>query len=158
MKIKTNLWTGIIFGVISIALLIVLPQQVRLPKFDSGAPSPRIIPYVVIIGMLICSIGLLVQSLVLKKEDIFVFDIKKELPAIIILGILGVFTILVVYAGFLIGVSVMFVMLLYYLGERKPIVYIISVIGGILIYFLFLKVFNISLPGLPTVFLPLINL
>lgn len=158
MKIKTNLWSGIIFGIISIVLLIMVPNQVRLPKFDSGAPSPRIIPYIIIVGMLICSIGLLAQSLIFKKEEIFVFDIKKELPAIIIIGILGIFTVLVVYAGYLVAVVVLFIMLLYYLGERKPVVYIVSVIGGVLVYFLFLKVFNISLPEFPLSIFPLIRL
>ena len=34
-KIKTNLWSGIIMGLFSIAMLIAMPGQVRLPMFDS---------------------------------------------------------------------------------------------------------------------------
>ena len=43
-KIKTYLWSGIVMGVFSILMLLAMPSQVRLPMFDSGAPSPRIIP------------------------------------------------------------------------------------------------------------------
>ena len=70
IKIKTNLWSGIVMGLLSIAMLAVLPTQVRVPAYDSGAPSPRIIPAICLVGMLICSIALIVQSLVFKKETI----------------------------------------------------------------------------------------
>jgi len=38
------------------------------PMFDSGAPSPRIIPGICLVGMLICSVILVIQSLVFKKD------------------------------------------------------------------------------------------
>ena len=81
-KIKTNLWSGIIMGLFSIAMLIAMPGQVRLPMFDSGAPSPRIIPGTCLAGTLVCSAALIIQSLVFKKEKIFEFDWKKEKPFI----------------------------------------------------------------------------
>lgn len=67
-KIKTNLWSGIIMGLFSIAMLIAMPGQVRLPMFDSGAPSPRIIPGTCLAGTLVCSAALIIQSLVFKKR------------------------------------------------------------------------------------------
>ena len=67
-KIKTNLWSGIIMGVFGAVMLFVMPDQVRLPMFDSGAPSPRIIPGICLAGTLICSVILLIESLVFKKE------------------------------------------------------------------------------------------
>ena len=39
-KIKTNLVSGVIMGVAALLLIILLPSQVRVPAFDSGAPSP----------------------------------------------------------------------------------------------------------------------
>ena len=42
-KIKTNLVSGVIMGVAALLLIILLPSQVRVPAYDSGAPSPRII-------------------------------------------------------------------------------------------------------------------
>ena len=80
IKIKTNLWSGIVMGVFSIIMLLILPSQVRVPAFDSGAPSPRIIPGICLVGMLICSAALLIQSLVFKKEKEFEFDWSVEKP------------------------------------------------------------------------------
>ena len=72
-KIKTYLWSGIVMGVFSILMLLAMPSQVRLPMFDSGAPSPRIIPGICLVGILICSAILLIESLVFKKEKIIEF-------------------------------------------------------------------------------------
>lgn len=149
VKIKTNLWSGIVMGIASIVLLILLPQEVRLPSYDSGAPSPRIIPMLVLIGILISSVCLLVQSLVLHKEKIFEFDLKTELPAIILIAMMCLFTFLIITMGYIVAVCVVFPLMLFYFGERKPFIYIFSLAVGIGIYFLFKYVFNISLPGFP---------
>lgn len=66
-KIKTNLVSGILMGAIALLLLVLMPGQVRVPAFDSGAPSPRIIPGICLGIMLVSSIALLIQSLVLKQ-------------------------------------------------------------------------------------------
>ena len=59
-NIKTNLWSGIIMGCLSLILLILMQSQVRVPAYDSGAPSPRIIPGICLVIMLIFSIVLIV--------------------------------------------------------------------------------------------------
>ena len=54
-KIKTNLVSGVIMGVAALLLIILLPSQVRVPAYDSGAPSPRIIPGICLAIMLVSS-------------------------------------------------------------------------------------------------------
>ncbi|ONI38623.1 hypothetical protein AN639_07540 [Candidatus Epulonipiscium fishelsonii] len=147
MKIKTNLWTGIIMGLFSAILLIVLPEQVPLPMFNSGAPSPRILPSFAIIGMLIGSIALIIQSLVFKKEKIYEFNIKFELPAIIIIALLCIFVVLTLNIGFILASCIIFPIMLFYVGERKPFIYIFTILAAIAIFYLFKSVLNISLPG-----------
>ncbi|ONI43291.1 hypothetical protein AN640_06515 [Candidatus Epulonipiscium fishelsonii] len=147
MKIKTNLWTGIIMGLFSTILLIVLPDQVPLPMFNSGAPSPRILPSFAIIGMLISSIALIVQSLVFKKEKIYEFNIKFELPAIILIALLCIFVVLIINIGFILAACIIFPIMLFYVGERKPFIYIFTILASIAIFYLFKLVLNISLPG-----------
>jgi hypothetical protein len=146
VNIKTNLATGMLFSVISIILILLVPSQISVPKFSSGGPSPRAIPYMVLIGILICSICLIIQSAVFKKEEPTFFNIKTEKAAIIIMGIMTLFTIIMIKLGFLIAVVVVLPMMLFVYGERKPSVYIITLLGGIAVYYLFLNVFNISLP------------
>ena len=89
-KIKTNLVSGIIMGVIALILILCIPSQIRVPAYDSGAPSPRIIPGICLAIMLVSSIALLIQSLVLKQEKVVEFDWEKEKPAILlIVGMCG---------------------------------------------------------------------
>lgn len=149
IKIKTNLCSGLIMGIIATWFLIILPEQVRLPAYNSGAPSPRIIPTIVLVGILICSAILIFQSLVLKKEKIYEYDIRKEAPAIILIGLMCLFAALIINLGFIAAVCIVFPLILFYMGERKPFIYIFSLTIGIGIFFLFKYIFNISLPIFP---------
>ena len=146
-KIKTNLVTGIVMGLLSIFLLVVMPKQVRVPAFDSGAPSPRIIPGVCIVIMLVCSVILVIQSLVFKKEKIVVFDWQNEKPAILLIALLCIYVFLIIKLGFIIASAITFIIVLFYSGERKPFIYIFTIALAIGIYFLFSKVFHVSLPS-----------
>jgi hypothetical protein len=146
-KIKTNLVTGIVMGLLSVFLLVVMPKQVRVPAFDSGAPSPRIIPGVCIVIMLVCSVILIIQSLVFKKEKIVEFDWQNEKPAILLIALLCVYVFLIIKLGFIIASAITFIIVLFYSGERKPFIYIFTIALAIGIYFLFSKVFHVSLPS-----------
>ena len=135
-KIKTNLVSGVIMGVAALLLIILLPSQVRVPAFDSGAPSPRIIPGICLAIMLVSSIALIIQSLVLKQEKIVEFDWAKEKPAILLI------------LGYVLASLIVFPLALFYVGERKPGPYIVVLVSAFAIFLLFKNVFNISLPAL----------
>ena len=146
-KIKTNLWSGIIMGLFSIIMLLIMPLQVRVPAYDSGAPSPRIIPGICLVIMLIFSIVLLIQSLVFKKEKIVEFDWEKEKPAILLIAVLCLYVALMLTIGFIAASAIVFIIILAYCGERKPFIYIFTIAVAVGIYFLFKMVFNVSLPS-----------
>lgn len=148
-KIKTNLVSGIVMGIFSLILLLTLPSQVRVPAYDSGAPSPRVIPGACIVLMLIFSVVLIVQSVVFKKEKIVEFDWEKERPVILMILMMCVYVALIIYMGYIFASIVTFIAVLLYCGERKPSVYVVTVVASVVIFFLFKNVFNIRLPALP---------
>lgn len=148
-KIKTNLVSGIVMGIFSLILLLTLPSQVRVPAYDSGAPSPRVIPGACIVLMLIFSVVLIVQSVVFKKEKIVEFDWEKERPIILMILMMCVYVALIIYMGYIFASIVTFIAVLLYCGERKPSVYVVTVVASMVIFFLFKNVFNIQLPALP---------
>ena len=148
-KIKTNLVTGIVMGVLSAFLLYIMPKQVRIPAYDSGAPSPRIIPGICLAVILLCSVVLIIQSLVFKKEKVVEFDWEKEKPAILLIALLCIYVFLIIKIGFILASAVVFIVVLFYCGERKPFIYIFTIALAVGIYFLFSKVFHVSLPGGP---------
>lgn len=148
-KIKTYFWSGLIMGLLSIIMLLAMPSQVRVPMYNSGAPSPRIIPGICLVGILICSIALLIQSLIFKKDKVFEFDWKKEKPCVFLILLLCMFTALTINLGFIIAVVVVFPVMLFYCKERKPFIYVFTIVAGIGIFYLFKYVFHVSLPTFP---------
>ena len=147
-KIKTNLVSGILMGAIALLLLVLMPGQVRVPAFDSGAPSPRIIPGICLGIMLVSSIALLIQSLVLKQEKVVEFDWEKEKPAILLIVGMCVYIVLMLCIGYVLASLIVFPLVLFYVGERKPGPYIVVIVSAFAIFLLFKNVFNISLPAL----------
>lgn len=147
-KIKTNLVTGIVMGLFSLALLLLVPSQIREPAFDSGAPSPRLIPMLCMTVMLISSIALLVQSLVFKKEKIVEFDWEKEKPVILLILAMCIYVVLILCIGYVLASIITFAVVLFYCGERKPGTYIVAVVAAVLICLMFRNIFHISLPSL----------
>ncbi len=133
-------------GAFSIIMLIMMPTQVRVPAYDSGAPSPRIIPGICLVLILIFSIVLIIQSLVFKQEKIMEFDWEKEKPAILMIGMLCLYVALMLLVGFIPASVITFVAILAYCGERKPFIFIFVIAAAIGIFFLFKHVFNVSLP------------
>ena len=146
-KIKTNLVSGILMGLFSIFLLVTMPQQIRVPAFDSGAPSPRIIPMICTVLMLVFSVVLIIQSLVFKKEKVVEFDWQKEKPAIILILALCVYVALIISIGYVLASIIVFCLVLFYCGERKLYMFVYTIVAAVLIYFLFKKVFLINLPS-----------
>ena len=147
-KIKTNLVSGILMGAIALLLLVLMPGQVRVPAFDSGAPSPRIIPGICLGIMLVSSVALLIQSLVLKQEKVVEFDWEKEKPAILLIVAMCVYIGLMLCIGYVLASLIVFPLVLFYVGERKPGPYIVVLVSAFAIFLLFKNVFNISLPAL----------
>lgn len=147
-KIKTNLVSGILMGAIALLLLVLMPGQVRVPAFDSGAPSPRIIPGICLGIMLVSSVALLIQSLVLKQEKVVEFDWEKEKPAILLIVGMCVYIGLMLCIGYVLASLIVFPLVLFYVGERKPGPYIVVLVSAFAIFLLFKNVFNISLPAL----------
>lgn len=147
-KIKTNLATGIIMGLFSLILLATMETQIREPAYDSGAPSPRLIPTICIVIMLISAIALIIQSLVFKKEKIYEFDWKQEKPVIVMIIGLCVYVGLILCIGYVLASLITFVAILFYCGERKPGTYIVAIVAAVLIFLMFKNIFHVSLPSL----------
>ena len=148
-KIKTNLWTGIIFAAFAAFMFVMMESQVRLPGYDSGAPSPRVLPTIFLAIILVCSVVLIIQSLVFKKEKVVEYDVQKEKPMLLLIALLCVYPVLVGFLGYVVASIICFPVALFYIGERKKSPYVVAIVAAVLIYMLFKYVFNISLPACP---------
>ena len=147
VKIKTNLTAGIVIAVFAVIMLLILPQQVREPMYDSGAPSPRIIPGICLVGMLICSAILIIQSLVFHKEHIYEFVWDKEKNELVLIALLIAFVAGTLTLGFVISGVVIFCLIEAFVGERKWYMFVYTIVAVFFVYFLFKNVFHIDLPN-----------
>ena len=87
------------------------------------------------------------ESLVFKKEKVVEFDWSNEKPAILLIVALCVYVFLIIKIGFILASAIIFSLILFYCGERKPFIYIFTIVMAVGIYLLFTRVFHVSLPA-----------
>jgi len=149
MKVKTNLVGGIVFIIISTIIWLIIPSQIPMPLIKSAGVNPQLMPKLVVAIIFICGVLLILQSLVLKKENVIEVHFKKEeTTAVLVALIMVLYTVLIIKAGFLIGSFVMIIAMLLLFGVKKIMPYVICFALAIGIYYMFVGVFHIGLPGL----------
>ena len=129
-RIPTDLSTGIIFLLLSIILLVIMPQQVKISEKDiiNGRAFPTLVCYV----MMVCSAVLVITDVVklVKKQPIEmkVINMKTEGKALILFGIVYLSYFLAkVTKLFVIGGIFCCIGFLVYFRAKKPSYYAITI-------------------------------
>lgn len=129
-RIPTDLITGIIFLLLSMILLLIMPQQVVISEKDvvNGRAFPSLVSYV----MMACSAVLIIKDVikVVKKQPLEykVINLKTEGKALIIFGIIFVSYLLAKLTDlFVIGGIFCCVGFLVYFRSKKPRYYAITI-------------------------------
>ena len=66
VKLNSNMITGVLFLIVSVALHILIPSQIR--TFETSAVTAATVPTLLIRGMILCSVILLVQGILSKEK------------------------------------------------------------------------------------------
>lgn len=82
IKYRTNLVAGIASVLLGIICMLIIPTQIAEDFAETYGITSKTVPYAVAYLWVICGIILMVQSLVLKKDQMKVLDVKKELKAV----------------------------------------------------------------------------
>lgn len=154
MKIKYNgeIIVGFIFALVASILYLKIPTEIK--TLEQTAINAQTVPKIALGGLAIFSFLLFLQGLLLlpKKEVVFGKDLyaskefKDTIRSFIYIGILVVYAILFKVVGFIVSsIYLIFAVLIYY-GAKKKSYYIIALIISALVYLVFAKVLNISLP------------
>jgi hypothetical protein len=147
MKVKSNLVSGIIFMVFGAVLLLLMESQVIVYGDVPFIESAKVIPFFVEVLMVVCGAILVIQSLFLKKEKYVDICWSEQKYALMIIGIFAIFATLIFFAGFIVGaIGFIALMALYFKDKNIAHILILAVLA-IIIYVLFTRVFNISLPS-----------
>lgn len=82
--IKKNLWSGIVTVLVSIILWITLPYCIKTQVTSlTAAIGPDYLPRLMIAMMGFCGIGLVITSIIFKKDDEIEIDLKSELRTVV---------------------------------------------------------------------------
>lgn len=94
IKYRSNLACGIASVLAAVILCLIIPQQIGLEATVKFGITSRTIPYGIAAVFALCGVGLIVQSLVLKKDKVKELDLKAEVPALLMFAVLLVYLLL----------------------------------------------------------------
>jgi putative tricarboxylic transport membrane protein len=149
---RANMVIGIIFLVFGILICIITPFQTK--AISSSKYGPAFFPRVTAFIMIICSIGLLIQSVMAmryghddneKKADV---NWQKEKRVAFVFFMLILYVLCIKPIGFLIASAVFGVFLLYVLNARKWWYYTIHICLLVVINYIFTNLLYVHLPSL----------
>ncbi len=145
VKYRSNLVAGIVSVILGIICMVIIPGQIGEDYSATYGITSRTVPYAVAILWIICGIVLMIQSLVLKKDEVKTLDVGKELKA------LGYMAVILIYAllfkkSFLVSTMFLGVATLAFTGSKKKSFYVIVLAAVLILYLLFSKVLHVQLP------------
>lgn len=147
IKLKKNLSSGIIGTLFGAVMLIAIPYciKAKISMVSSGI-GPDYLPRLVAVLMICCGIGLIIQSLVLKKDEEVVIEFGREGHALLFAAAMIVYVILLPLIGFVLS-SILFAFASLFLMEcRKPMYYLSTAILVVAIFITFKYGLSVALP------------
>ena len=138
VKLNSNMITGVLFLIVSVALHILIPSQIR--TYETSAVTAATVPTLLIRGMILCSVILLVQGILSKEKTeytisgaIFTKENLLRLKPVIYIAMLIAYALLLANG------------ILLYFGTRKWWFYAIASANVIVAYFAF-QAMSVTLP------------
>lgn len=148
VKLYVDILTPIIFIIFAVAVLLAMPKQIAL--LSSGSINERTFPTMLMLLIIICGVVLLVKEIYniisKKKANIVETTVLVEVKALIILGILVLYWLLMGLIGFIISSILLGLAMLMFFRVKKPGYYIIVSVVAVLIGVFFRYVLNVRLP------------
>lgn len=145
IRYRVNLAAGIAAILFALVLWALIPSQIRAESFALYGITSRTLPYALVVLSGVCGVGLIVQSLVFKKDEVKELDFGKEIKA------LAYMLMLLAYAwgfsrSFLISTSLLGAVTLAFSKDKKLLHYIIVIAVVVILYFVFTQLLHVRLP------------
>ena len=148
VRLYVDIITPIIFIIFEVAVLLAMPKQIAL--LSSGSINERTFPTMLMLLIIICGVALLIKEIYniisKKKANIVETTVMVEVKALIILGILVLYWLLMGLVGFIISSILLGLAMLMFFRVKKPSYYIIVSVVAVLIGVFFRYVLNVRLP------------
>ena len=152
--LKQNVMT-LVLAVFLIAMLICIPQQIKVSLVSQDTVSPRFFPYVSTITALVCCVAsLLVEAFSLRAKVQRGEEVEGRKDdnvsygrVLICIALLFVWYLIINYVGFIISTILITLILSYMLGNRNKLSLVLfPVCFTLVIYFVFANLLHVNLP------------
>ena len=147
IKYRSNLTCGIAAILAAAVMCAIIPQQVGLESAARFGVTSRTIPYGIAAVFAVCGIGLIIQSLVLKKDKTKELNLKAEVPALLMFAVLLAYM-LVFEKEWPLSTMAVGCAALFLSKTKKWYYYAIVAALTIAMYFIFINVLHIRLNSL----------
>ncbi len=144
IKYRCNLASGIAAILFSIVLFILIPQQIAVETVVNFGVTSRTIPYGIAVLFAVCGVGLIFQSLVLKKDKEMELNLHAELRPFLLFALFIVY-IFVFEKEWPISTAALACGGLALSKCKKWQYYVIVIVLTLAMYFLFVNVLHIRL-------------
>lgn len=153
MKIKYNseILTGGLFLLLGAVLWFLIPTQIE--TLETGTITAQTFPQIAVLGMILCSLGLLIQGLRKEKKAVCLDahwlrnpQVHKELRSVLFCLLLVLYSLLFSVVGFVVDTVALVVCILLYYRSRKILHYGIAVLTVAVVYAVFTYGLNVNLP------------
>ena len=145
IRYRSNLAAGCIAIIAAVVLFLIIPSQVGVERKATFGINSRTLPYGLSILMAVCGLGLILQSLVFKKDEVKEVELKKEGIGLLYMLVLLAYGIGFNYS-FLISTVLLGVITLAFLKDRQWLHYLIVILTTVAIYFIFTRLLHLRLP------------
>ena len=137
---KGNIIAGIVCAAVALYVIVTCLGYPRAEAYGTGVPGPGLWPGIIAALLLICSVGLIAGTLMMKKEDL------PELPMYISMAILLVYMLVLSTVGFIIpSVIMLFAFCQWF---HRGVVWknaVISIAVILVIYYVFKNFLNVPI-------------
>lgn len=145
IKYRSNLMAGCLAIVAAIVLAVLIPSQIKAESQTVYGITSRTLPYLISVLTGVCGLGLVFQSVVLKKEEIKELELRKEFTGILYMLVLLTYAIGFSHS-FLISTCFLGMVTLAFIKCKKISYYLIVVAMVVLLYFTFTGLLHVRLP------------
>lgn len=145
IRYRTNLVAGVFALIAAVVLFAIIPSQVGVERRSTYGINSATIPYGMAFLMAFCGVGLIFQSLVLKKDEVRELDLLQEAKGLVYM------VVIVLYAigfskSFLISTGLLGVVTLAMQKDKKPLHYVIVLAVVAALYAVFTYLLHVRLP------------
>lgn len=145
IKYRSNLAAGCIAIAFAAAILFLIPSQVGTEIRPVHGITSRSLPYALAALSGVCGVLLIIQSVVLKKDEIRELELKKEGKGLLYMLALLLYG-LAFSHSFLISTCLLGTVTLLFTGSRKPLHYAVVIAVAAVLYVTFTQMLHVRLP------------